>query len=343
MNRLSDRKRDVLFAVVEDFIASAEPVGSQQVSKKGGLEISSATIRIVMAELEERGFLKRSHVSSGRIPTDTAYRFYVNELMKLEPLTSGEREQIRSSVESGKSDMNEIIHQACQLISAKANQPSLGLVPANTQQSLKHIQFIRLRENLILTILVSSTGIVENKLLELERPLSQSELDRMHNYLNERLAGLTIGKVREQILLEMKRVQSQYDEVLNRALLLADRAFSSSPAQFHVEGQSKLCDDPEFADVTRMQQILRTLEEKTAILRVLDQSLASPGVKIFIGEEVQCPEVNGLALIASSYSDAQGNRGVLGVLGPTRIHYARIVPLVEFTSSIVTEALKDRS
>ncbi|MFH1262150.1 MAG: heat-inducible transcriptional repressor HrcA [Pseudomonadota bacterium] len=340
MTDLQDRKRKVLYAIVHDFIVSAEPIGSSQVSKKKGMNLSSATIRNVMSELEERGFLKRPHTSAGRVPTDAGYRFYVDELMKLRPLTANEKSEIRSRVESGTFDMNEILKDACRFVADRAHQAGIVMAPRSDDRSLQHVQFVGLKGNLVLAVLVSSTGIVENKILELDRFTPQNELDRMHNYLNDHFSGRAMGKIRQEILLEMKRVQTEYDQLLTRALLLGERAFSDSTPDVYIEGQSHLFSVPEFGGMEQMQAILRTLEQKTSIVRLLDQCLQNPGVKIFIGEEVAGPEINGLTLITSAYSDAEGNPGMLGVIGPKRIDYARIVPLVDFTSRMITDALK---
>jgi heat-inducible transcriptional repressor len=337
---LPERKKQVLYAVVHDYIVSAEPVGSSQVSKRKGINLSPATVRTVMAELEERGFLQRQHTSAGRVPTDAGYRFYVDQLMKNRPLTANEQAEIRTRVESGVFDMKEILKDACRFVANRANQAGIVMAPRVDDRSLQHLQFVGLKGNLVMAVLASSAGIVENKILELDRPASQSELDRMHNYLNDHLVGMAIGKVRREILLEMKRVQSQYDQLLTSALLLGEKAFSDGPPELLVEGQSHLFSVPEFADIEKMQGILRTLEEKTQLVRILDQCLQSPGVKIFIGEEVATPEINGLTLITSAYSDNEGNPGILGVIGPTRLDYARIVPLVDFTSRMVTDVLK---
>jgi heat-inducible transcriptional repressor len=342
MADLSERKREVLFAVVENFISTAEPVGSSQVSKSKGILFSPATTRNVMSELEEMGFLVRPHPSSGGVPTALAYRFYVDRLMQLKPLTQTERDEIRRAVESGASTIHDILRHACKLISGHAHQPGVALAPPAEERSLKHIQFMRLRSDLALAILVTSAGIVENKLLELDKPYSQDQLTRMSNYLNEKLAGMTVSNVRRQILSEMKHAHRSYDELMQKALMLGEQALSDGPRELHIEGQSLLCADPEFANIEKMRHVLRTLEDRTELLRLLDQSIQSQGVKIFIGDEIQSPEINGLSLITSTYSDNEGNRGVLGVIGPTRIQYASIVPLVDFTSKILTEVLGDR-
>jgi heat-inducible transcriptional repressor len=164
----------------------------------------------------------------------------------------------------------------------------------------------------------------------------------MHNYLNEHFSGLTVAKVRQEILLEMKRQQTQYNDLLAQALLLGERALSETERDVFIDGQTHLFTTPEFSTIERMQQILKTLEEKTLIMKVLDQCLSSPGVKIFIGDEAACAEINGLTLITSSYSDSDGKLGVLGVIGPTRLDYARIVPLVDFTSQLITDVFQER-
>lgn len=328
--------------MVRDYIATAEPVGSGQVAKRKGIHLSSATIRTVMSELEERGFLRRAHASSGRIPTPGGYRFYVDEMMRLRPLTPSEKAEIRRKVEAGSTDMKEVLREACHLVSLKAHQPGIAMEPRPGERSLRQIQFVRLRGKVVLAILISGAGIVENKILEIDRAMPQEELNRMHNYLNDRLGGLSISDVRREILLEMKRMQTQYDEILNQALMLGEKVFSDGPPDVHIEGQSLLVSEPEFSQTEQLQRILRTLEEKTMLVRLLDQSLANIGVRIFIGDDQAFPEINGLTVISSVYSDSEGNRGLLGVIGPTRIDYARIVPLVDFTATMITEVLQEK-
>ncbi len=237
--------------------------------------------------------------------------------------------------------LDQIIREACHFVSSRVEQPGVAVAPKGEARSLKEIHFLSLRENLAIGVLVFSTGVVETKPIQLDRPMKQHELDQIRNYLNERLAGRTVSEVRQQILLEMKQVQHHYDDLLNKALLLSQKAFSDDPPQLVIEGQSYLFSEPEFADVERMQQILRTLEEKTQVIRILDLSLKNPGIQVFIGDELAFPENHGMSLITSAYTDNDGNRGLLGVLGPTRMNYSKIVPLLEFTSRIVTEVLRE--
>lgn len=336
------QKKNILYAVVHDYILTASPVGSAQVAEKRSIGYSPATIRSVMSELEKLGFLKRSHASSGRIPTDNAYRFYVDELMQVHPLSSKEKLTIQQNVESKTFPIEQIVQKACQSVSVHANQISFGTFPEGENQSLKHIQFLQMKDNLVLVILVRSSGLVENKILEMDRPMSQPDLNRMHNYVNELLGGLNLAQIRTRILSELQKEQIRYNTLLTQALMLSQQVLESSQKNLHIEGQSRLFQSPEFTDIETMEKLIKTFEEKTLMLKILQESMEKPGVKILIGDEVEAPEINGLTLITSTYNDAEGNKGYLGVLGPTRINYAKIVPLVEFTTKIVTQTLSEK-
>lgn len=340
---LDIHKKKILYTVVHDYILTASPVGSAQVSQKKDADYSAATIRNVMAELESRGFLKRSHASSGRIPTDNGYRFYVDELMHVHPLSSKEKLTIQQNVESKTFPVEQIVQKACQTVSAHADQISFGTFPGRENQSLKHIQFLNLKENLVLVILVRSSGIVENKILELDRAISQNELNQMHNYVNDLLVGLNLSQIQNKILTELQKEQIRYNTLLSQALMMSQQAMETGRDSVHIEGQSRLFRSPEFTSIETMEKLIKTFEEKTFMLKILHESMEKPGVKILIGDEVEAPEINGLTLITSTYNDAEGNKGYLGVLGPTRINYAKIVPLVEFTSKIVTQTLSEKN
>jgi heat-inducible transcriptional repressor len=340
---LDIHKKNILYTVVHDYILTAMPVGSSQVAQKKSVDYSPATIRNVMAELERQGFLRRSHASSGRIPTDSGYRFYVDELMQVHPLTNKEKLVIQQNVESKTYPIEQIVQKACQTVSAHSDQISFGTFPGVTQQSLKHIQFLNLKENLVLVILVRSSGLVENKILELDRNISQVELNQMHNYLNDLLCGLNLPQIQTRILQELQKDQIRYNLILSQALMMSQQALEPQNDDLHIEGHSRLFRSPEFTEIETMEKLIKTFEQKTLMLKILHESMVKPGVKILIGDEVEAPEINGLTLITSTYNDAEGNRGYLGVLGPTRINYAKIVPLVEFTTKIVTKTLSEKN
>lgn len=339
--KLGDRKSQILYAVVNDYIVSAEPVGSAQISKKKDVGLSSATVRTVMAELEERGFLKRAHSSSGRMPTDAAYRVYVDQLMKISPPSPKDREELKTKLTQTLKNLNDLPRDSGRVLSEVAHHATLTTYPKTEDWHLEQIQFCKLKGKLVLTILVSTSGLVENKILKLTKNLKASELAKMQNYLNSKLRGLTLAEARQTILREIEEEKSRYDSLIRDALLLSQDALAVSHQKMHIEGQSHLFEGPDFLNFQDMQKILKTLEEKTSLGQILDDCLKTPGIKILIGEEFKTPEVNGLALITSPYTDAEGNRGLLGVIGPTRVDYARVIPLVEYTSNLVTNVLKE--
>lgn len=341
LEELAPRKKGILYAVVNDHIVSAAPVGSLQIASKKGVHLSSATVRAVMAELEERGYLKKSHTSSGRIPTDLAYRVYVDQLLELRPPNARDRSELKEGLVASLGDFSDLPQRSSRVLSSILHRPGIATDPKPDARRIEHIQFRKLRGRLVLVILVSSSGHVENKILKLARNLKQSDLDQMHGYLNGQLAGLTIAEARRRVLLEIQDEKAQYDLLVRDALTLSRETLAEAAIGVHVEGSSSLLEATDGADFGRMQRILRRLEEKTALAGVLDDCLRSPGVKILIGDEVGGGEIDGLSLITAPYSDAEGNRGLLGVLGPSRADYARIIPLVEYTSHLLTNVLQE--
>ena len=339
MEELSQRKRGILYAVIHDHIVSAEPVGSLQISKKKNVHLSSATIRAVMAELEERGYLKKSHTSSGRIPTDMGYRLYVDQLMEARAPNPRDRSELKDRLLKSTVDFKELARNSSRALSLISQRAGLATDTRTDIRHIEHIEFRKLRGKLVLVILVSSSGHVENKILKLNRNLRPSDLESMTRYLNEHLRGLTVAQARQRVLQEIEKEKAQYDLLIRDALTLSQEALAPTTTNIHIEGSSRLLDDA--ADFPRMQRILRSLEEKTLLANVLDECVSSPGVRILIGDEIVGGEVDGLSLITAPYSDAEGNRGLLGVLGPARADYARIVPLVEYTSHLLTNVLQE--
>jgi len=340
-NVLGERKKQILQEVIRDYITSAEPIGSSQIAQKEGIDLSPATVRTVMAELEERGYLKKSHASAGRTPTDTAYRLYVDELMIAKPPTQDEKDALHQRFLNELHNVNDIPRDTSRILSEFANQVGVATYPKTEDRHVEHIQFCKLKGNLVLAVLVFSSGLVENKILKLDHPIKETDLQQMHNYLNERLKGLTLREAKQRILEEIAQEKNKYDLIFQEALLLSQQTLADMSVDVHIEGQSQLFRGPDFMNFKEMRRLLRALEEKTKLAHVLEDCLHSPGIKIFIGDEFQTPEINGLALITAPYCDVDGNRGLLGVLGPTRVDYARIVPLVEYTSNLITKVLQE--
>lgn len=334
MEKLSSRMKDVLRAVIRDYIASAEPVSSTQVARKKGMRLSSATIRTVMAELEEKGYLNQPHASSGRIPTSRAYRVYVKELMNPKPLSKEEKLKFEKCLGSG--EIEEIVFEACRFISQCAQQVCVMLKPREQDSCLQEIRLFHLKGNLVLIVLVLSSGAVENKILRLNQVPNQSKLDQIHHYLTDRLSGLPMRLVRRRILAEIETNEFPYHELLDQVSFLSDKILSKEDHNVHIEGRNHLLNSPEFLDSEKMQLLLKTLEEKSQIVWARDCCMSHPGVNVFIGQDLPYFATGDLTLISSTYRDFEGNFGLLGVLGPTRMDYDRIVPLVEDMSNMLS-------
>jgi heat-inducible transcriptional repressor len=338
---LNQRFRKVLEFVVTDYISTAEPVGSRTICKRYGIQLSPATVRNVMADLEDLGFLWQPHTSAGRIPTDKAFRFYVDKILSVRSLSQIEREKIRRKYRTSKYDIPELLRETSRVLSGLSHYTGVILAPMMASTIFKHIQFIRLSTDQILAVFVTSGGTVQNRIVHMDDILSQDELDKMSRYLNETLKGLTLAQVREKILDEMKREKVAFDRLMEQALKLGHRTFSSQEEkELYINGQTNIFDEPEFANIEKMKNLFRAFEEKGLLITLLDQCLAGEGLQITIGSESECSEMEGCSLVSSTYGSVDRTLGILGILGPRRMNYSRVIPLVEFTAQLLTEFLE---
>ena len=338
---LNERFRRVLEFVVTDYISTAEPVGSRTICKRYGIQLSPATVRNVMADLEDLGFLWQPHTSAGRIPTDKAFRFYVDKILNVRSLSQSEREKIRRKYRTSRYDISELLRETSRVLSGLSHYTGVVLAPMMASTIFKHIQFIRLTTDQILAVFVTSGGTLQNKIVHMDDDLSQDELDKMSRYLNEMLKGLTLAQVREKILGEMKREKVAFDRLMEQALKLGHRTFSSQEEkELYINGQTNILDEPEFANIEKMKNLFRAFEEKSLLITLLDQCLAGEGLQITIGSESECSEMEGCSLVSSTYGSVDQTLGILGILGPRRMNYSRVIPLVEFTAQLLTEFLE---
>jgi heat-inducible transcriptional repressor len=338
---LNERFKKVLEFIVLDYISSAEPVGSRTICKRYGIPLSPATVRNVMADLEELGFLWQPHTSAGRVPTDKAFRFYVDEILNVQSLSHIEREKIRRTYRISKYDIPEIMRGTSRILSGLSNYMGVVLAPKMASTIFKHIQFIRLGIDQILAVFVTSGGTVQNVMIYMDDDLSQHELDSMSRYLNEMLKGLALAQVREKILDEMKKEKVAYDRMMKQALKLGQRAFGGQEEkELYIDGQVNILDELEFANIDKMKSLFRAFEEKSILITLLDQCLAGAGVRITIGSESECREMEGCSLVSAAYGTVDQTLGILGILGPRRMNYSRVIPVVEYTAQVLTRILK---
>lgn len=337
---ISRRDGEILRSIVQDFISTGEPVGSHAIAPR--CELSSATVRSAMADLEALGYLTKPHTSAGRIPTDKGFRLYVDRLLKVRPLNPREKERIETGLHGA--IFSELIADTGRTLHEITHHATVVVAPQLEQSIVRKIEFVRLRDDRILAIFVSQAGIVHNRLITVDFPLGRSELEYASNYLNEKLGDLTLEEIHTRLRAEREADQVAYDHLLEKALRLAQATFGDEKApdpEVRVEGEASFLDEPTFtADVARMRRLFAALAEKDRMLHVLRRVMESNEIRIFIGSESEFADVPGLSVIAAPYSQGDRILGALAVIGPTRMNYGKVIPLVEFAAQTVSRALE---
>ena len=338
---LGRRAREILRALVQDYIQTGEPVASQPLLVRHDLDVSPATVRNVMADLEALGLLEKPHASAGRVPTAAGFRLYVDLLLKVRQPSPADRERIEKVAQAAPA-VDRLLEGAAELLHSLSHHVGVVSTPRPTSDPTRHLEFVRLRETRVLAVFVSQAGIVTNKLVQLERPLTDVELEAAANYLNAKLASTPLGGLREAILADMRADESALRDLMAKALQLAERALPEPGAESGdvlVDGEESVLDAPEFADVGRARALLRAFAEKDRVLRVLDRVLKAREVQIFIGAESELAEVSDVSVVAAPYGRDGMLLGALAVVGPTRMNYARVIPLVDLTAREISRAL----
>ena len=338
---LSERMRRILEIVIEDHILTADPVGSRTISKKSGLNLSPATIRNIMSDLEDLGLLSHPYPSAGRIPTEKGFRFYVDSLLDIHELSNQEQEEIRSKYSNYQIEGADLFRETSRILSSSSHYLGVVWAPRMGLVVFQHIDFVKLRRHLVLAILVSTAGLVQNRIVEVEEDFSQSQLDHLSDYLNSILSGLTLYQVREKLLEQMRVEKNTYDQLLDQAIKLGEKAFSSiDDADVFIEGRTNILNEPEFSNISRMTDLFRAFEEKATMVKLLDKFLAPKGVQIAIGSESQVHEIETCSLVTSTYGCEGQVWGALGVIGPRRMNYSKVIPLVDYSAKLLTEILE---
>ncbi len=338
---LTNRMKEVLKMVIEDYIDLAGPVSSMTIARKSDLGLSSATIRNIMSDLEEMGLLSQPHTSAGRVPTEKGFRFYVDYILDVNELSSQEKREIRSRYLAHSFEGKDLFRETCKMLSASSHYLGVVLAPRLSELVLQHIEFVKLRKRLVLAIFVSTTGIVQNRIIEVDEDLSQSKLDHLSDELNKLLTGLTLQQVRERLFNQMRMEKYAYDRLFLEAIKLGGKAFSSfDETDVFIEGRTNILSEPEFGNISIMTDLFRAFEEKATMVKLLDKCMEPKGVRISIGSESQVQEMETCSLVTSTYGCKGRTLGALGVIGPRRMNYSRIVPLVDYSAKILNEILE---
>jgi heat-inducible transcriptional repressor len=334
---LGEREREVLRAVVQEYISSGEPVGSSQLARRSDFEVSSATVRNVMSDLEELGFLEKPHTSAGRVPTDRGYRFYCDTLLKLRDPLPKERELIQQGLAT---TADGAFEEASRVLHQLTHHAGVVLTPRPSTIVLDRLEFVRLRDDRMIAILIGRNGQVQNKLVTLEFGVTAEELQRAANYLNELLARVPLEELRGKILAELEQEKAQYDATVKRALAIGVAATEhAADERVLIEGTGSFLEAPEFADVERARALFRALDEKNKLLHLLDRVQRAREMQIFIGAESEFSSAGDVSVIASPYGTGDQVLGTVGVIGPTRMNYQRVIPLVNFTAQVLSRLL----
>jgi heat-inducible transcriptional repressor len=340
VNDIGIRAKKVLHAVVSEYLATGDAVGSKTVARRYALDISAATVRSVMGDLEDEGLLRHPHTSAGRIPTDRGLRLYVDTLLRVRSLSAAEKEDIRGRLGPA-TEMQEVMQRVTRMLRELSHLAVIVQAPRPESDAVSHMEFVRLREGQLLAVIATASGQIQNKLIPIDFSLPPGDLDRVNNYLNSLVAGLTLDQMRGRVLLEIERERerSVSDPVLARALGLAAAVMpvAAAAGEILLDGQSNLV--AEAADLERARCVLRTLEEKDQIVKLLDRTLSAPGICVFIGAEANLTDLSDISVVAASYGNDERPLGTIGVIGPSRMNYSRVIPLVDFTADVITEIL----
>jgi heat-inducible transcriptional repressor len=342
---LSERAQLLLKALIESYIRDGQPVGSRTLSRDSGLSLSSATIRNVMADLEELGFVVSPHTSAGRIPTDKGYRLFVDSLLKLKPLQSEEIDDIERRLRNDVSNGRTLVQTVSQMLSSVTQMAGLVTLPNPHYVALSQIEFIGLSENRALAIMVMNNREVENRVVQLERPYSSEELRRAANYLNEAFAGRSLPEVRALLLKQLQETRQTMNQLMQDAIQMAQKVFETpggEQVEYVIAGETNLMGFAELSNVDRLRRLFEAFNEKHDMLRLLDNCLRAQGIQIFIGHESGYQILDDISLVTAPYMLDNQVVGVLGVIGPTRMAYERVIPIVDVTAKLLGSALNAR-
>ncbi len=337
---LTQRHREILDLLISDYIASAQPVGSRTIARKYHNQLSPASIRNVMADLLDMGLLSQPHVSAGRVPTPDGMRYYVNTLLKRRDLTEGEMDSISKRYTGDGGGVDDLLHRTSKILARVSSYAGLVATPTSDRVIFKQIEFVPLSKSRILGILVTRDGTVQNRLIEMGEEFTYPELERIANYCNNCFSGLTLEDAMKKVHNQLETDHADYDKLLKKAMILSkDLLDGASESELVVDGQSQLLGMPEFADSEQFHKLLTALEEKRKLLHLLERCREGEGVSIFIGTDTEIDGVDGAGMVVAPYFSENRVVGAIGVIGPIRMDYSRVVPIVDFTSKVLSDVL----
>ena len=339
-NDMTERQQHLLKVLVERYIGDGQPVGSQTLVKESGLDLSSATIRNVMADLEDLGLITSPHTSAGRIPTNLGYRLFVDSLLTVEKLSTGVIQKISSNIES-EADVQSLLGKTSSMLSEVTHLAGLVMIPRVKTQSLRHVEFLPLSENRVLAVLVINNKDVQNRVIHTQRTYTTSELEQAANYLNRAFARQNLSTVRSDLLNEMSEAKDQVNQLMTTVIEMTEALdLGAQQKDYVIAGQTNLMEEGQLTDIDKLRQLFEAFNHKQDILHLLDQALDGQGIQLFIGEESGYKALDDCSIVTSTYEADGEILGVLGIIGPTRMSYEKVIPIVDMTAKILGSTLK---
>jgi heat-inducible transcriptional repressor len=340
---LNERAREILEWAISTFVTTGEPVGSRKIARRSSEHLSAATVRNIMADLEEMGYLRQPHASAGRIPTDKAYRFYVDNLLKMHDISPRDREIINRGLCTQDSPEH-LMARTSQVLSRVSGNLGIVVSPPLSRVALEHVQFVKLNEDRVLVILVSRAGIVQNRVIRCEQTFSQSDLEQAGRYIVEHFRHKTLLEIRSLIVQMIREERTLYDSFTRKVIYLSTQSFTDTPdgaAELYLDGTSNLIQTPEFSDIKRMRLLFETIEEKNRLASLISECIRGDmqEVRITIGAENALAGIEDCTLITSPYTVDGKVQGSLGILGPTRMEYGRAISLVDYVAKLFGRVL----
>lgn len=338
----SHRAHEVLKNLIERYLESGQPVGSKHLtSTTGGMSLSSATIRNVLKDLEAAGYLASLHTSSGRVPTDRAFRLFVDSMLTVKPISDDQLFQFKKQL-SPDLDTGNLLQTTTSLLSGITQLVGVVSTPRRNSVTLRRVEFLPLSDNRVLTILVVNERDVQNRVIHVDRPYSESELQQATNFINQRYAGLSMVDIRHKIVADMETETREMNRMMQMTVDIANKAFDSDEdaADIIIEGEANIIKAHRQSNVDELHHLIDTFSNKQSILHLLDKSLAAEGMQIFIGQESGHDALQDCSIVTAPYHENGQVAGVLGVIGPTRMMYDQVIPVVDITSKLLSSALK---
>lgn len=341
---LSERERRVLVSVINEYVSTAEPVSSRAVVKKHMPELSPATVRNTMVDLEEKGLLMQPHTSAGRVPTDVAYRLYVDHLLRVQLLTKSEMARIQDELQPQQQVAANLLHRAARVLSMLTKELGVGIIPKIEEGILTRIDLVSLSSSRILLILTVKSGLIKSIFLEINEEVSPEDLHATAHLLNERLAGLKLREIRQTLPSRLREIEPTTPELINVFLESADEFFdfSDEESQIVLGQASELAGQPEFSDEGKLRSLIKLTESKTLLSRILNERHSREGLIITIGKEHGSKYLEDFSIITSNYT-VGSLKGTIGLIGPTRMPYDKLVAMVDYTSKYISSILSENT